>query len=551
MVNASVIDDFPVVRLLRRGSSRFGRELVAVVAVSGLANALLLAIINSAAANASNEVANGQLFWLFAIVITAFIVTQRHILLTATVEVERLLHDIRVRLSGRVRRSELLPLEQIGRSEIYASVNRETVAISQAAATIIIACQAALMVLFSTVYLAWLSRTAFILTALLTWLGLRIHFRRSAEYNRQLQEATEREDEFFDALTHLLDGFKEVKMSRARAEDLSDHLTDISGAVTDLKIRSGTSFAGHYVFAQVAFYMLIAGIVFLLPRVSVTYSSVVIKATAAVLFIIGPLSSMVGAIPIFARANVAASNIETLERELVDASPDEPETEGEPRDAGPFATLALQDVTFRYRDKAGAGLFAVGPVSLTIPAGELLFIVGGNGSGKSTFLKVLTGLYHPLTGSITLDRTPVTSADAVWYRNHFSVIFSDYHLFDRLYGLRDVDPARVDALLHLMHLENKTRFEDGRFSTIELSNGQKKRLALVVAMLEDRPILVFDEVAADQDPEFRRYFYEELLPDFKRRGKTVIAVTHDDHYFGVADRVLKMDYGQFVPYHGA
>ncbi|HVB37028.1 MAG TPA: ATP-binding cassette domain-containing protein, partial [Vicinamibacterales bacterium] len=270
----------------------------------------------------------------------------------------------------------------------------------------------------------------------------------------------------------------------------------------------------------------------------------------AVLFIIGPLSGLVGSIPIFARANVAATNIETLEAELDAAAPGEVEGAGA-RPAGPFGTLALEEVSFRYQDRTGVSQFGIGPATLTIPAGELLFIVGGNGSGKSTFLKVLTGLYPPLSGRIVLDRTPVTAADAVWYRSHFSVIFSDYHLFDRLYGLRDVDPARVQELLRQMQLDAKTRFEDGRFSTIELSNGQKKRLALVVSMLEDRPIMVFDEVAADQDPGFRRYFYEELLPAFKRQGKTVIAVTHDDRYFGVADRVLKMDYGQFVPFTGA
>ena len=546
MLNAALLDSLPVVRLLRRDSTRFGGELAAIVTVSGLASALLLAIINAAAENASNAAANGRIFWMFAIVIAVFIVTQRHILFTSTVEVERLLHEVRVRLSGLVRQSELLPLEQIGRSEIYASVNRETVAISQAAATIIIACQSAVMVLFSTMYLAWLSLTAFLLTALLTWLALRIHFRRSAEYNRQLQEATEREDDFFDALTHLLDGFKEVKMSRARADDLSSRLTEISSTVGNLKTRAGTSFAGHYVFAQVAFYMLIASIVFLLPRVSLTYSSVVIKATAAVLFIIGPLSSLVGAIPIFARANVAAGNIESLERELVAAAPAEREDGGD-RPVGPFEAITLEDVSFRYHDREGAGLFAVGPMTLTIPSGELLFVIGGNGSGKSTFLKVLTGLYPPLVGAIRLDRTTVTAADAVWYRNHFSVIFSDYHLFDRLYGLRDVDPSRVNELLRQMQLDTKTRFEKGCFSTLELSNGQKKRLALVVSMLEDRPIMVFDEVAADQDPVFRRYFYQEILPGFKRQGKTVIAVTHNDRYFGIADRVLRMDYGQFVP----
>ena len=543
-------DGVPLLSLLRRGSAKFTVELMAIVAVSGLANALLLVIINAAAGNASNAIANTQLFWLFIVVIVLFVVSERYILSTSIVEVERLLHGIRVRLSARIREADLLGLEGLGRSEIYASVNRETQTISQAATTLVIALQSTLMVFFSVIYLAWLSWTAFALTAVLTWLGLQIHFRRSLEYNRLLQEATARENDFFDVLTHLLDGFKEVKMSRGRAADLFEHLTDVSGAVGDLKVRSGAAFTEHFVFAQVSFYSLIGGIVFLLPRISPTYSSVVIKATAAVLFIIGPLSGMVAAIPLFARANVAAQNIEALEETLEQAASPEPPADEPIRPDGRFGTVELREVTFRYADE-GSGAFGIGPVDLAIPSGELLFIVGGNGSGKSTFLKVLTGLYHPMSGTIALDQTVLTPAEAPWYRSHFSVIFSDYHLFDRLYGLRDVDPARVDALLRLMQLDQKTRFEDGRFTTQDLSNGQKKRLAVVVSLLEERPILVFDEVAADQDPEFRRFFYEELLADLKRQGRTVIAVTHDDRYFGVADRVLKMDYGRFVPYAGA
>lgn len=187
------------------------------------------------------------------------------------------------------------------------------------------------------------------------------------------------------------------------------------------------------------------------------------------------------------------------------------------------------------------------PIDLEARAGEILFIVGGNGSGKSTLLKALTGLYHPQSGSITMDDTLLNQENATWYRSHFSAVFSEYHLFDRLYGLADVPAERVHELLRLMQLSDKTAFENGRFTTLDLSHGQKKRLGLLVALLENRPILVLDEWAADQDPPFRRYFYEELLPQLKQQGKTIIAVTHDDKYFDRADRVVKMEYGGFVP----
>ena len=543
---------YPLLKLLRDGSPRLNMELVVVTVLSGLANALLLAVINSAAENASNEGANGQLLAYFVLGILAFVASQRHILHTSIVEVERILHDIRVRLSQDIRASDLLSIEAIGRAEIYASVNRDTLTISQATSSIVVALQSSSMVVFSVLYLAWLSKVAFILTVVLTWIGVTMHFRRSAEFNRDLQEATDRENEFFDALTDMLDGFKEVKLSAPRSRDLFARLRGISSAVADVKTRYANSFAAHFIFAQVAFYLLIASIVFLLPRLSpAAYSGVVVKATAAILFIIGPIGGIVASLPVFNRANLAAQNIALLEATLRATASAEPVADPQEEAIPAFREIRVEDVRFQYRDTGGGPSFAVGPLNLTLSAGETVFIVGGNGSGKSSFMKLLTGLYQPQQGRIVIDGVPVSLATAVWYRNHFSAVFSDYHLFDRLYGLRNVDARRVDEMLAVMQIDDKTSFRDGRFTNRDLSSGQKKRLALIAAVLEDRPILVFDEWAADQDPPFRKFFYEELLSRLKLQGRTIVAVTHDDKYFGVADRVLKMEYGQFVPFEDA
>ena len=182
---------------------------------------------------------------------------------------------------------------------------------------------------------------------------------------------------------------------------------------------------------------------------------------------------------------------------------------------------------------------------LIVQPGELVFIKGGNGSGKSTLVKLLTGLYKPLAGEVLLGETRVTDANVQHYRELFSIIFSDFHLFDRLYGM-EVDEARVSSLLEEMQLADKTEFADGRFVNLNLSTGQRKRLALLIALLEDRPYCVFDEVAAEQDPAFREYFYEVILQNLKKQGKTIIAVTHDERFHHTADRVLTMEYGRFV-----
>ncbi|MBT7645856.1 MAG: ATP-binding cassette domain-containing protein, partial [Rhodospirillaceae bacterium] len=209
-----------------------------------------------------------------------------------------------------------------------------------------------------------------------------------------------------------------------------------------------------------------------------------------------------------------------------------------------FDEIRLENVTFDHVDASGQSSFRLGPIDLTLTKGETLFISGGNGSGKSTLLRILTALYAPTSGSLTLDGRAVVGGNTEAYQSLFSTVFADFHLFRRLYGLAAIDPERVDRMLVDVGLDQKVRFDDGSFDTLQLSTGQRKRLALVVAMLEDRPICVFDELAADQDPQFRRRFYEEFLPRLKAEGRTLVVVTHDDRYFGHGDRRAVMEEGR-------
>jgi putative ATP-binding cassette transporter len=191
--------------------------------------------------------------------------------------------------------------------------------------------------------------------------------------------------------------------------------------------------------------------------------------------------------------------------------------------------------------------FTLGPLDLTFYPGEITFIVGGNGSGKTTLAKLIAGLYIPQTGEIRVDGKPVTDKNRDDYRQYFSVVFTDFFLFESLLGLRtpELDEQARQYLVDLQ-LNHKVQVSDGVLSTIELSQGQRKRLALLTAFLEDRPIYVFDEWAADQDPYFREIFYFNILPVLKARGKTVLVISHDDRYYHVGDRIIKIDYGQFV-----
>ena len=537
-------DEMTLWELLRDEARPDRTGIVAMAVLSGLCNAALLAIINAGAQSASYERLNARYLGLFGVSIALFILAQRYIFGHSSEIFERVVERIRIRLSDKVRTAELIALEHIGKSEIYARITQQTSIISQSQMALVAAGQASLMIVFSAMYIASLSVLAFGLTVLMVAVGASIYLSREQETFRYIDRSSRKEVELFDAITHTLDGFKEVRLSTPRSEGLAEHIREVSGELRGLKVRTDALYNGNYIFATSFFYVLIGIVTFLLPRLVPTYTTVITSVSAAILFMIGPLSTLVSGIPAYTKADIAARHIAAVERELDRYSATGARAADErPQPFSATPELRVREVEFSYLDREGRTLFSVGPLNLTVPAGEILFIVGGNGSGKSTLLKLLTALYQPDHGTVLAGGVPVTPGNVQSYRELFAVIFADFHLFDRLYGMAGVDESRVAELLRRVRIDDKTSFSGGRFTNLDLSTGQKKRVALVAALLEDKPIYVFDEWAADQDPEFRRYFYEELLGEIRGSGKTVVAVTHDDRWFHVADRVVKMEYG--------
>jgi len=540
-----------LLQLLDQESYGERRSIVTMAALSGVANAGLLAIINAASQSASYETMNTRYLFMFVLAMTLYVITQRHIFDRGTMVFEGLVESVRLRMIGKVHGSDLLALERLGHADIYSKLTHQTGVISQSAGMIVAALQSALMVAFAAMYIAILSKAAFLLAVILVVGGVLVYLQREKETAASLQLAAQRETEFFGLVTHVIDGFKELKMSTARSAAVLGRVADVASDLRQTNQHTARLYNANYIFAQAFFYTLVAAVVFLLPRLIPTYTNVITQITAAILFIIGPLSTAVGGIPGFVKANIAAEQIAQIEAELDRQRPESEMTAravvapAAPPVAGAERAprIELAAVEFTYRDRDGQPLFSVGPLDLTVQPGETVFVVGGNGSGKSTLAKLLTALYLPDRGMITSDGVRVAADNAQAYREQFSVIFSDFHLFDQLYGLAP-EPAEVHALLRQMGLERKTSFENGRFTNLDLSTGQRKRLGLVVALLENRPVVVFDEWAADQDAEFRAWFYESLLGQLKERGRTVIAITHDDRYFHLADRVVRMDYGQ-------
>ena len=532
-----------LIELLQREARIKPVPFIALAALSGLSSAAVLAIINTAASNVATRQGNLRFLLLFGLAIAIFAVSQRHLMVEICRKVEQVIHRMRVRLIVRARHAELLEIEQIGRSEIYACLSRETQTLAQAAPSIVIAMQSAVLVLFTMLYIATLSELAFVLSLVFTALGAFIHRLRNVEVKRELRRAYERENELLERLIDMLDGFKEVKMSTARAREVADRVELISAEVAKLKTRTQTLQANDFVISQVTFFLLTGMMVFVVPALSPTYIDVVVKTTTATLFMIGPISNVVGAIPIFSNANAAADAILGLEARMARL---ERSVVEDPPPFLYFRQIRAEGLEFSYPGPSGESGFKVGPVDLTIRRGSTVFITGGNGSGKTTLMLMLLGLYPPQGGVLQLDDERVGPKNVNAYRNLFSVVFSDNHLFGELFGIETVDRALAAELFELLEMTRKTELDGRRFGTTQLSGGQRKRLALIAALLEKRPICFFDEWAADQDPHFREKFYRVVLPRLKADGITIIAVSHDDKYFDVADLHLHMEEGKIA-----
>jgi putative pyoverdin transport system ATP-binding/permease protein len=534
-------------QLVRREIQGSLPKLIIVSAVAGVSNAAILTAIN-AATNDIIESKNPTLWsvTLFIASLFLFIRSQLYVTITTTAEIEGIIHKIRLRLLDKIRQSELLTIEGIGRSSIVAAITADTNVLMQAGTMLSFATQSLVLVFFITIYVAYLSFTAFAISILVIGVAAAFFHARNLRMAAEKQEAAQREGRLFDRLSDFLDGFKEVRLNAARANDLYDDAIEVSRTAANIKIRTQTETFKQMVTTQAALYVLLGAVVFVAPRLNEALKGTSLTdMTMALLFVVGSAFGVVQSIPILQNADAAAGRISRMEEALRVAAP----TPRELPVARGFDQIEVRDVVFRYVDRSSEVTFEIGPLDFTLRPGELVFITGGNGSGKSTFLKVLAGLYPPDAGELRLDRTVINDETRNSYRELMAAIFTDYHLFKHLYGIADPDPDEIDQLLTRFRLQDKTSLSQGEFRTLELSGGQRKRLALIVSLLEKRPILLLDEWTSDQDPEFRHLFYNAVLPELMRAGATVVMITHDDRYLDelhLPARRLRMDEGRFV-----
>jgi cyclic peptide transporter len=537
-----------LIRFVSRESVKALQVIVLMSCVAGISNSALVALINAGAAAANKSTTATRDFFLFLVALGLLAYTSVNAATRGRTLMESAVSKLRLRIFDKIRRSELATVESLRQNEVIAKTSKNVGQVLNATDVLVASSQTGLMIFVCSLYLAWLSFAAFCVVMLgILALGY-VRYLRDKTQRRRFEGLINQEARQATFISHLMEGFKETKTNAAKSQALFDAYGHVIDDARQLGLQTGRRniISGFYL--QIGVYLILLFTVFIMPRYFSTFGEQIMQITAVVLFLVGTFLAMVQTIPIFSQTNAALRDIERLERQLDQGVEPTPPPDPALRAAlGAFRTLEVRSVLFSYPPQADEPGFSVGPIDLTISRGELLFIAGGNGSGKSTFLKLLTGLYQPDAGRLLLDGQVVLKDQLYYYRDLFSVIFNDFHLFDRFYGCESVDDEKVASLIRLMKLEEKVQFHDGRFSTLNLSTGQRKRLALIAALVEDKEICIFDEWAADQDHHFREFFYKVILADLKQTGRTVIAVTHDESFWDIADRVIKFEYGKLAP----
>lgn len=455
--------------------------------------------------------------------------------------------ELRRHLSRRILSTPLRKLEETGSARLQAALTADVLVLSDGLRLLPSFFINLISAAGCFVYLAWLSWPTFLAVLGFGGLGVLSYWVPNQSAVRLSERARERSDDLFKHIHSLTEGIKELGLHRQRRKAfLAECLDSTADELRRYSIRTNDIYSATSSWGLFLFFLLIGLVLFLLPHFSDVSARIMTGYAFAILYLQQPLSVILELLPVMNHSGVALRKIQSL-----GLSSGLEDNDGDPRDACgqlPFQDLHLNGVTHTYHREQEDERFILGPVNLTLKKGELVFLIGGNGSGKTTLAKLVTGLYAPESGEVRINGKVITGESREAYRQYFSAVFSDFHLFESLLGAPS-DPAtlaRIQSYLVQLHLDRKVSITNGRFSTTSLSQGQRKRLALLAAYIEDRPLYVFDEWAADQDPAFKAVFYEKLLPDLKRSGKTVLVITHDDRYFHTAERILRLDAGKLI-----
>jgi putative ATP-binding cassette transporter len=453
-----------------------------------------------------------------------------------------ILYENEKKIFDKILKTPLITLEKLGSQRFYTAIE-DLRLFASFPEVVTHSINSLLMLLLCMMYLFTLSLSGGLVVIALIVLIAVIYFFVISAMSQKVGNLRKHNEHYYKYVDDVIKGFKAFKLNNHRRENLmNNHLSPNRENAKELDFNINYVFLSINLISQYGLYLVIGVILFLLPEIGLLKREDVISYVVILLFISGPINNLINMQNIYTRLTVANTRIKKFIKDFDTAEVVDLIQTLTPEK---FNSLEFNNVSFNYENDSKEKTFALGPIKISIEKGETIFIIGGNGSGKSTFINILTGLYKPSEGEIVLNNQIVNQHDNV--QNLISAVFTDNHIFSNNYDNYSLEQNKdYLELLKLMELDKVIVDDKEESARRPFSKGQSKRMSLIFALLENRPVLVLDEWAADQDPHFRKYFYEVLIPKLKKEGKTIIAVTHDDAYFKHADRIIKFDYGKIV-----
>jgi len=512
-------------------------EIVLLGLTSGISNAIVIFLITSSLGAQGNI---GYIVYYFMVALTTYIFARRTVEVKLANLSQLMIRNLREKIFSKLFTANLEEFEGMDTGGIVAVITNDIGIIGGLAGLVILLITSVITILAAFVFLATVSLFGTVLVIGVILLGGSLFSYLNYRAETYVDIARETQNDFLRKVEAMIGGFKDLVLHNNKKKEYREEISEINQEFVFNNLKAFRTFINAFMIGESLFIVVLGVIAFGFTLFFTEFSQANLTSFVLVLiYILGPLNAIINAMPRLIQIRVASDRVRRLLLQL----PEKQETIlGMDQSQSRVTSFEAQGVTFKY-ESAGLGRgFGVGPIDLKVKQGEILFVIGGNGSGKSTLIKLISGLYDLHEGQLLIDDQPVTSAEI---GECISAVFADSFLFDKVYNCDLSSKEKmVNDYLRILELDEKVELVDGMFTTIALSTGQRKRLHLLRCFLEDKPIYIFDELAADQDPQFRQFFYRTMLPQMKEDGKIVIAVTHDDHYFDVADRVIKLNYGK-------
>lgn len=537
-----------LLKFIRVSDATSHRAILFYALISALSSTIVLVVINRAVqgiAETGEDFVDLRWMLVFVLGVLSYMFFDARLFAAMGAAIENAIHRQRMQLVTKLSNCDFKRIESFGQAQVFENITQNCQLISSHSQYIALSVRSTILIITILIYMFFISWVAGCFIVAVLFAGAFFYHRMGKELSSRQGQLSSNEAQLFETLEDLFDGFKEQRLNSTYSQNLNNTYLAVSAARQDAANDVHAQSWRQFVFGETSFNLMLGVVIFIVPGYSSGLDEDLVKLSAAVLFLSAPVFSLMQSVTVLRAADAASGRMMELEQTLQSLA-----QVGIPEPVHAldqnFEEFGLRNVSFSFDSSQTYDGFSVGPFNLTFKRGDLVFVTGGNGSGKSTFIKLLTGLYQPTSGTRFVGRTEINVGLLQGYRELMVAVFADFHLFSKVYDQPSTGKFQAEQLMQWFEMDKVSSIENQHFVSRDLSTGQRKRLALIAALLDDKPILILDEWAADQDPHFRAKFYTEILPELKRRGLTIIAVTHDESYMHLADRRLHMEEGRLT-----